>query len=105
MEFAVAGVARRQIIAGLASHTVFTVYADGLHLNHVVMATGAVDRLESATMPSLIGTNVAFEAIRLTVWRDREIREVVVAVNAGLILLRCARPRGEQETCKDDGDK
>ncbi len=105
MKIPVAVLAARQFRALEILRAVFAMHADRLFLDDVVMASGAVDRFEPATVPSIIGAQMAFEALSLAVRRDREVGKFIVAFDAVAICICCTHWRDEKHTGNEESEE
>ena len=76
-----------------------------LLLDDVVVTGSAVNRIEPAFMPALVGADVTVETLRRAMYRGFELRQVgLVAVEAGVCLFGIVSYRGEREAGKEEGD-
>ena len=92
VDFAVTGIARRQVQASQALHTEFAVDADGLYLDHVVVTGSAVDGIKPTPVPAAIGADMAVEAFGHAMNGDLELCEVnFVTIVTGIRLFFVAR--------------
>ena len=83
--------------------TQLAVRACGLLLNYIIVAGSAVDRVEPALVPALIGTDMAVETLGRAMYSGLKLSEVsFVAIDTGIRLLgvvgsRRERCAGEEE--------
>jgi hypothetical protein len=92
MNFAMTVFARRKLYICRSLHTKWAVDADGLDLDHVVVAGRAIDRVEPAAVPPAIGANMAVKAFGRAMNCGLELCEVnFVAIVTGICLLFVAR--------------
>ena len=93
-----------KVEVGQPLDTQFAMHARGLYLNDVLVAGRTVDRVQATAVAPAVRTDMTIEAFRLCMWCDREIRKVVVALDARVGFFRRARPGGEHQADNEDGE-
>ena len=92
VNLAMAVFARRQFHARRSLHTEFAMNADGLNLDYLGVTGSAVDWIEPAAVPPVIGPNMAVEAFGRAMNCGLELCEVnFVAIDTGIRLFLVAR--------------
>lgn len=83
-----------QFTARETSGALLAMHADGLFLDNIGVAGCAVHGIKSASVPPLVSTDMALEALNAAMRRQAEVTGVVVAFEAGIRVFCCAERGG-----------
>ena len=100
-----AGLTGRQLGAREASHAVLSMHTDALFCNDVIMASRAVDGIQSPAVAPVISTDVALETLRFAVGRETDVPDNIVTFEEWIPHFCCAAPGEEREAEQDNGER